>query len=163
MRAVFHRVVDDLTVENLIKQVAYYTVWLLGLLLAASTFGIEPEAIVTGLGLSSLALGFALKDILSNFVSGLLILLLRPFELGDQIVAGVGRMGKPGDGQALRPSQCRTVWPRTRIAYALCGSWMAAPTTRLRHKRKSKRAHISVSPCVGWRARSDSNARPLGS
>jgi small-conductance mechanosensitive channel len=88
MRAVFRRVVDDLTVENLIKQVAYYTVWLFGLLLAASTFGIEPEAIVTGLGLTSLALGFALKDILSNFVSGLLILLLRPFELGDQIVIG---------------------------------------------------------------------------
>ncbi|MDO9133618.1 MAG: mechanosensitive ion channel family protein [Hydrogenophaga sp.] len=88
MRAVFHRIVDDLTVENLIKQVAYYTVWLFGLLLAASTFGIEPEAIVTGLGLTSLALGFALKDILSNFVSGLLILLLRPFELGDQIVIG---------------------------------------------------------------------------
>ena len=34
------------------------------------------------------ALGFALKDILSNFVSGLLLLTLRPFRLGDQIVIG---------------------------------------------------------------------------
>ena len=38
--------------------------------------------------LTSLALGFALKDILSNFVSGILILLLRPFELNDQIIVG---------------------------------------------------------------------------
>lgn len=35
-----------------------------------------------------MALGFALKDILSNFVSGLLILTLRPFKLGDQIIIG---------------------------------------------------------------------------
>jgi small conductance mechanosensitive channel len=43
---------------------------------------------LTGLGLTGLALGFALKDIISNFVSGLLILALRPFELGDQIIVG---------------------------------------------------------------------------
>lgn len=88
MRMVFSRVVNDLTVENLVRQVSYYTVWLLGLIVAASAFGLEPSTLATGLGLTSLALGFALKDILSNFVSGLLILTLRPFELGDQIIIG---------------------------------------------------------------------------
>lgn len=88
MRLIFRRIVSDLTVENLIKQVAYYAVWALGLLVAASAFGLDPEALATGLGLTSLALGFALKDILSNFVSGLLILTLRPFRLGDQILIG---------------------------------------------------------------------------
>lgn len=33
-------------------------------------------------------LGFALKDVLSNFVSGVLLLMLRPFKIGDQIVIG---------------------------------------------------------------------------
>lgn len=88
MRIIFRRVVSDLTVENLIKQVGYYTVWALGLLVAAGAFGIEPADVATGLGLTSIALGFALKDILSNFVSGLLILILRPFQLGDQIIIG---------------------------------------------------------------------------
>lgn len=88
MRMLFRQFVSDLTVENLIKQVGYYTVWALGLVVAAGAFGIEPEDVATGLGLTSLALGFALKDILSNFVSGLLILILRPFELGDQIIIG---------------------------------------------------------------------------
>ncbi|HEY0846131.1 MAG TPA: mechanosensitive ion channel family protein, partial [Noviherbaspirillum sp.] len=78
----------DLTIENLIKQIGYYTVWALGLVVAAGAFGWEPQDIATGLGLTSLALGFALKDILSNFVSGLLILTLRPFQIGDQIVIG---------------------------------------------------------------------------
>jgi small-conductance mechanosensitive channel len=88
IRLIFRRIVSDLTVENLIKQIAYYAVWALGMLVAATAFGLDPEALATGLGLTSLALGFALKDILSNFVSGLLILTLRPFRLGDQIVIG---------------------------------------------------------------------------
>ncbi len=88
MRVIFRRIVEDLTVESLIKQVAYYAVWALGLLVAADALGFDPQTVVTGLGLTGLALGFALKDIISNFVSGILILILRPFELGDQIVVG---------------------------------------------------------------------------
>lgn len=88
MRIIFRRIVEDLTIENLIKQVAYYAVWILGFIVALDAFGFDPQAVATGLGLTSLALGFALKDILSNFISGLLILVLRPFELGDQIIVG---------------------------------------------------------------------------
>ncbi|MCQ4312875.1 mechanosensitive ion channel family protein [Pseudomonas stutzeri] len=106
MRMVFSRVVTDLTVENLVRQVSYYTVWLLGLIVAASAFGLEPSTLATGLGLTSLALGFALKDILSNFVSGLLILTLRPFELGDQII--IGETEGSVERIELRATQIRT-------------------------------------------------------
>ena len=88
MRLLFRRIIADLTIENLIKQVAYYAVWTLGVIVALDAFGFDPQTVATGLGLTSLALGFALKDILSNFVSGILILLLRPFELNDQIIVG---------------------------------------------------------------------------
>ncbi len=88
MRMLFRHIVEDLTVENLIKQVAYYAVWILGFIVALDAFGFDPPTVATGLGLTSLALGFALKDILSNFISGILILVLRPFELGDQIIVG---------------------------------------------------------------------------
>jgi small-conductance mechanosensitive channel len=86
LRFVFARLISDLTIENLIKQVAYYAVWLLGIFLAADALGFEPATVAAGLGLGSLVLGFALKDVLSNFVSGLLILFTRPFRIGDQIV-----------------------------------------------------------------------------
>lgn len=62
MRFIFRRVVEDLTVENLIKQVAYYAVWTLGIIVAIDAFGFDPQTVVTGLGLISLALGFALKE-----------------------------------------------------------------------------------------------------
>ncbi|WP_313303905.1 mechanosensitive ion channel domain-containing protein [Stutzerimonas balearica] len=106
VRIISRRLIHDRTVENLIKQVSYYTVWLLGLIVAATAFGLEPGALATGLGLTSLALGFALKDILSNFVSGLLILTLRPFQLGDQIV--IGETEGTVERIELRATQIRT-------------------------------------------------------
>ncbi len=106
MRAIFRRVVEDLTVENLIKQVAYYAIWALGLLVAVDALGFQPQTVVAGLGLTGLALGFALKDIISNFVSGLLILTLRPFQLGDQIV--VGETEGSVERIELRATQIRT-------------------------------------------------------
>jgi small conductance mechanosensitive channel len=88
LRFLFRRTIEDLTFENLVKQLAYYSIILLGVIVAAGALGVTPEGLVTGLGLTGLVLGFALKDILSNFVSGLLILMLRPFQIGDQIVVG---------------------------------------------------------------------------
>lgn len=106
LRAVFRRVVDDLTVENLAKQLAYYAIWALGILVAVDALGFRPQTVVTGLGLTSLALGFALKDIISNFVSGLLILALRPFQIGDQIV--VEDMEGSVERIRLRATEIRT-------------------------------------------------------
>jgi small-conductance mechanosensitive channel len=106
MRIIFRRIVEDLTVENLLKQVAYYAVWVLGFIVALDAFGFDPQAVATGLGLTSLALGFALKDILSNFISGILILVLRPFELGDQII--VGETEGNVERIELRATQLRT-------------------------------------------------------
>jgi small conductance mechanosensitive channel len=106
LRFVFRLVISDLTVENLVKQIAYYAVWAIGILVAADAMGFEPGTVITGLGLTGLALGFALKDIISNFVSGILILGLRPFEIGDEIVVG------PTEGSVqrieLRATEIRT-------------------------------------------------------
>ncbi|MCP9340067.1 mechanosensitive ion channel family protein [Stutzerimonas xanthomarina] len=106
MKKVVRRLANDLTVENLVRQVSYYAVWVLGIIVAASAFGLEPSTLATGLGLTSLALGFALKDILSNFVSGLLILTLRPFQLGDQII--IGETEGSVERIELRATQIRT-------------------------------------------------------
>lgn len=63
---------------------------LLGFLLAATIVipSLKPGDLVAGLGVSSVAIGFAFKDILQNWLAGLLILLRQPFETGDQIEVG---------------------------------------------------------------------------
>jgi small-conductance mechanosensitive channel len=80
--------VDNPTQRNLIRQVSFYAVWAIGIVVALGVLGLDARAVATGLGLGGVALGFALKDILSNFVSGLLILLMHTFEIDDQIVVG---------------------------------------------------------------------------
>ncbi len=66
-----------------------------GLVLTAFAFGmtmifpsLKPGDLFAGLGVSSVAVGFAFKDILQNWLAGLLLLLRRPFEPGDQIEVG---------------------------------------------------------------------------
>jgi len=58
---------------------------LFGAVTALGTMGVNVSALVAGLGLTGFALGFAMKDILSNLMSGLLILLYRPFSINDHI------------------------------------------------------------------------------
>jgi small conductance mechanosensitive channel len=57
-----------------------------GAVTALGTMGINVSALVAGLGLTGFALGFALKDVLSNLIAGVLILLYRPFRLNDYII-----------------------------------------------------------------------------
>ena len=66
---------------------------IVGLITALGTLGVNISAIVAGLGLTGFAFGFAFKDMLSNFISGILIFIYEPFKLGDTIEVE-GKTGK---------------------------------------------------------------------
>ena len=67
-------------------------VMFLGLLVALSQLGIQLAPVLAGLGIAGFIVGFALQDTLSNFASGMMILVYRPFDVGDAVEAG-GVMG----------------------------------------------------------------------
>lgn len=81
------RKVDEALARFLIRAVRI-TLVALGVVTALGTLGIDVSAIVAGLGLTGLALGIALKDIVSNAVSGVMLLLFRPFRHKDRIKVG---------------------------------------------------------------------------
>ncbi len=70
---------------SLLARASSITFMVFGLVTALGTLGINVAALVAGLGLTGFALGFALKDTISNLLSGVLILLYRPFEKGNRI------------------------------------------------------------------------------
>ena len=78
------------TLTELLGRLASAAIAVLGLFIAAviifPTF--KPGDLVAGLGITSIAVGFAFKDILQNFLAGLLLLWRQPFRLGDQIRTG---------------------------------------------------------------------------
>ncbi len=67
-----------------------WAIAVVGFMLAVTIIAptITPGDLIAGLGVSSVAIGFAFKDILQNMLAGILILLRQPFEVGDQIVSG---------------------------------------------------------------------------
>ena len=70
---------------ELLASVAHVSLNALGIITALGTLGVNITGIVAGLGLTGFALGFALKDSISNLLAGVMILLYRPFEVGDRI------------------------------------------------------------------------------
>lgn len=64
------------------------SVFLLGILIGLSQLGIHVGPLLAGLGVAGFIMGFALQDTLSNFASGLMILVYRPFDVGDVVEAG---------------------------------------------------------------------------
>ncbi len=73
------------TVRNLIV--------IFGILIAISQLGISLGPLLAGLGIAGFIIGFALQDSLANFASGMMILMYRPFDVGDTVEAG-GIRGK---------------------------------------------------------------------
>ncbi|MFH1933292.1 MAG: mechanosensitive ion channel domain-containing protein [Pseudomonadota bacterium] len=75
----------DRHLTSLFARTSSITLIIFGLVTALGTLGINVSALVAGLGLTGFALGFALKDTISNLLSGVLILLYRPFKIGNTI------------------------------------------------------------------------------
>ncbi len=70
---------------HLVGQTTKVALIIIGLITALGTMGINVTALVTSLGLAGFALGFALKDSLSNILAGFIILFYQPFNIGDHI------------------------------------------------------------------------------
>lgn len=66
--------------------------WVFVILAALSQIGIETTSFIAIIGAAGLAVGLSLQGTLSNFASGLLIILMKPFRVGDAVEAG-GVMG----------------------------------------------------------------------
>jgi len=79
--------------SDMIVATARNLVVILGILIALSQVGISLGPLLAGLGIAGFIIGFALQDTLSNFASGMLILIYRPFDVGDFVQAG-GVTGK---------------------------------------------------------------------
>jgi small conductance mechanosensitive channel len=76
----------DRSSKILVSRLVYGLIWVIGTIVALGVLGLDFATLLGTLGLTSVAIGFSLKDILSNYFSGIVLLVSRPFHLGDQIV-----------------------------------------------------------------------------
>lgn len=87
MRRVFQKTLPDMSelAKDFIVSMSSKLLILTGLLLALSNIGVQIGPLLAGLGIMGFVIGFALQDTLSNFASGMMILIYRPYDVGDEI------------------------------------------------------------------------------
>ncbi len=97
----------DQQIVPLTKKAVKVAIGVVGFIFVIKALGKEPETVLAGLGIGGVAIGFAAKDTLSPFISGIAIYLTRPYNLGDYIVVDKDFEGTVED-IGLRATMLRT-------------------------------------------------------
>ncbi len=93
VRASLTRMKFDPTLSKFLAKMARWSVLLLAGLNCLGYFGVEMTTFAAVLGATGFAIGLALQGTLSNFAAGAMLLLFRPFKVGDVVNIG-GQLGK---------------------------------------------------------------------
>ena len=83
----FERWGVDVTVRPMISTIVLWLLRIVTLVLVLSQFGVQTASIIAILGAAGLAIGLALQGTLQNIAAGIMIVILRPFRVGDYIDA----------------------------------------------------------------------------
>ncbi|HTX61071.1 MAG TPA: mechanosensitive ion channel family protein, partial [Methanobacterium sp.] len=75
----------EMTVVQVLQEIFKYTVIIIAVVMILNELGINVTALILSLGIVGIAVGFAARDTLSNFISGLFILGHKSFKVGDII------------------------------------------------------------------------------
>ena len=76
--------VDDIIFE-LLARFAGFIIFAIAIVIALDSLGVNVMPFIAGAGVAGVAIGFAAKDTLSNLIAGILLIIDRPFEIGDRI------------------------------------------------------------------------------
>ncbi|SMF30020.1 small conductance mechanosensitive channel [Alteromonadaceae bacterium Bs31] len=78
----------DPTIAQFTKNITYYVLFAMVVISALGQLGVQTASFVAIIGAAGLAVGFALQGSLSNFASGVMLILFRPLKIGDFVEAG---------------------------------------------------------------------------
>lgn len=124
-----------LVVERALARVATIIGVFISIILALATMGVDVGGLVAGLGLTGLALGLALKDTLENAITGVLLLIQRPFNIGD-VVDVAGHVGTIAD-IAIRTTHIKrfdgidVIIPNSKVFNGVVVNWTRYPVRRM--------------------------------
>ena len=87
-KAVTGKLHADETFVSVLRMVIQYGIIILCIIMILDLFGVNTAGLIAMLGAAGVAVGFALKDTLSNIAAGIIIIVLRPFKKGEFIECG---------------------------------------------------------------------------
>jgi small conductance mechanosensitive channel len=125
----------DVTLIPFLSGIVYYAALAVVVIAVLNLFGVETTSLVAILGAAGLAVGLALQGTLSNFASGVMLLVFRPFKVGDFVeVAGTaGSVEKVEVFNSVlkTPDNVRVVIPNSQIYGATIKNYNGFDTRRI--------------------------------
>lgn len=123
-----------------IGRITYYSLIIVGLLTAFQTIGVQLGSVTVLVGALGVGVGLGMQNMVSNFVSGLVVLLERPIQTGDfvEVGKGKGRVGLIGfrSTTIVTSDNTAVIVPNADLTTAQIINWS--------HRDPTVRAHISV-------------------
>jgi small conductance mechanosensitive channel len=131
----FSKTREDRTLQTFGASTVRVAVLIVGGIAVLTRLGVETTSIIAILGAASLAVGLALQGALSNVAAGVMLLVLRPYKVGDLVEIG----GRQGVVRSLRlfttdldtPDNVRIVAPNGKVFGDLIINYTAHPERRL--------------------------------
>ena len=80
---------NDATAALVLTRFSNFIIYTVAIIIALDLLGINVVPFIAGAGVAGVAIGFAAKDTLSNLIAGVLLIIDRPFEVGDRIEVSV--------------------------------------------------------------------------
>ena len=142
LERVLERTHTEATLRGFLRNIAYGAMVVVVLLAALQFVGFAPASLLAVLGAAGLGIGLALKDSLSNLVSGLQLITQRPFRAGDYVVAA----GLEGTVEQVRVFHTRLRTPDNRVVILPNGLITAAAITNFTATMKRR---IDVATSIG--------------
>ncbi|MGF1533727.1 MAG: mechanosensitive ion channel family protein [Bernardetiaceae bacterium] len=133
--AASERAIKDPTISRFLRSLASVTIKVLVLLTVAGMLGINTTSFFAVLGAASLAVGLALQGSLSNFAGGVLIMIFKPFRVGD-LVEAQGYFGEVQEIQIfvttiLTPDQKTVIIPNGPLSNGVINNFSKHGTLRV--------------------------------
>jgi small-conductance mechanosensitive channel len=131
------RTAMDRGLQYAVTRLTYYVLLVLGLMIALQTSGIEVGSLTVILGALGVGVGFGLQTIVNNAVSGLILLIERPLQVGDWIeISGAGgRVARIGARSTtiVGSDNISTIIPNSELVTGRVVNWSHGdPTVRFR-------------------------------
>ncbi len=125
----------DATLIGFLKNILYAVMMVFVVLAALNQLGIQTASFIAILGAAGLAIGLALQGSLSNFAAGVMMIMFRPFKVGDYIEAG-GTAGTVEEimlfNTKFRTPDNREIWvPNDAISKGIIVNYSARDTRRV--------------------------------
>jgi len=135
IRKAMARTNTDKAVASFVSSLVYYLVLVVAVLAALKNFGIETASFIAVLGAVGFAIGFALQGSLSNFAAGVLLLVFKPYKIGDYVEAGgvAGTVRDMGMFSSIltTPDNVRVIVPNGKIFGDVIKNYAGEDTRRV--------------------------------